>query len=565
MIGAFALGACLFSTLLAAEEPHLTARPVAQLNVGVTRIDWLPLVDYERLVLTVAGPKDLLIREEIEAGQSPSLGLFDSSGRPLPDGMYTYELRALPRKKAGEPSGELRQSGYLAVRGGSFLIMDSPDPRETHARSPIKRATAETTISDGLIVQPYGACIGEDCGPSDTISPMLVLKDGEMLRVLFDDVPDHISANHDWALQANDLFAGGGEYFSIVDRETFLRPFTVEGYAPDASLYVRSNGNVGLGTSTPAVRLDVKGSAAGQATARLQNSSATGYSGTEYLDNAGNVGLFFGVDNAASTTRLNSVNNNPIVILTNSTERMRVTSGGKVGIGTSSPADKLHVFENVDANTLLTVENPNTGLSANGTLRAKSDTATVNFQAHGSGRTLSRFGQTLGSWAEFLQVSGNGLIIGTLVDKPLILGTNSTNRLQIGGTGGVTVNGNFTVTGTKNFAVVDPEDAHQAIYYAALEGPEAGTYFRGTAKTSGGEAVIELPDYFARLTEPERLTVQLTPVGAWGQLYVAEKTPNRLVVRMPPGSADLEFDYFVQGVRKGYLDYQVKRPNTLPQ
>jgi hypothetical protein len=242
-----------------------------------------------------------------------------------------------------------------------------------------------------------------------------------------------------------------------------------------------------------------------------------------------------------------------------------VDPNGYVGIGTSSPATKLHLFSNLNFTTVLTVENTNAGTDVTSTFRAKTDTALVHFRAHGSGRTLSRFGVTLGGWSEIVQDYGNGLAIGTMTDKPLILGTNSTNRLQIGGTGGVTVNGDFTATGTKNFAVVDPGDAHQAIYYAALEGPEAGTYFRGTAKTRKGEAVIELPDYFARLTEPERITVQLTPLGTWGQLYVAEKTPSRLVVRVPPGRADLEFDFFVQGVRKGYLDYQVKRPNILPE
>lgn len=333
------------------------------------------------------------------------------------------------------------------------------------------------------------------------------------------------------------------------------------------SVFVSTTGDVGIGTASPAVRLDVKASATGQAAARLQNSSATGFSGTEYLDNAGNVDLFFGVDNAASTTRLNSANNNPIVILTNGTEQMRVTPAGNIGIGTSSPATKLHVFDNAaNTFTILTVQNTGPGVNSHGSVRVHSDTTFVSLQAHGSGRTLSRFGQTLASWSELIQSTGNGLIIGTGADKPLILGTNSINRLQIdGSTGAVTISGDLTVTGTKNFAVADPADARRAIYYTALEGPEAGTYVRGTAKTIKSEAVIDLPDYFARLTESERLTVQLTPLGTWGQLYVAEKTPSRLVVRVPPGSSDVEFDYFVQGVRKGYLDYQVERPNTLPK
>ena len=126
-----------------------------------------------------------------------------------------------------------------------------------------------------------------------------------------------------------------------------------------------------------------------------------------------------------------------------------VSTTGDVGIGTSSPAEKLHVFENVDANTFIVAENINTGLSAAGILRVKSNFAIGSLIAHGSGRTLSRFGQTLGGWGEYLQATGNGLIIGTLADKPLILGTNNTNRFQIdGSTGAVTIAGNLTVNGT---------------------------------------------------------------------------------------------------------------------
>jgi hypothetical protein len=112
-----------------------------------------------------------------------------------------------------------------------------------------------------------------------------------------------------------------------------------------------------------------------------------------------------------------------------------------------------------------------------------------------------------GNWIQLYSYAGNGLQVGTLNARPLVLGTNNTRRMEIGAAGGVTVVGNFTATGTKSFAAVDPADSKRAIYFAALEGPEAGTYFRGTARLKDGEAVIELPGYFTRVTEPQRLTV----------------------------------------------------------
>jgi hypothetical protein len=261
-------------------------------------------------------------------------------------------------------------------------------------------------------------------------------------------------------------------------------------------------------------------------------------------------------------------------VLTGATaqETFFVAPTGKVGVGTATPNQKFHVFENLNVSTEALVQNPNgTGTSASAGFKARADFADISLVAHGAAR-LNHFGNNEGGWSELVVTSGNGLLIGTLTDLPMILGTNNTARMIFGGYVGVSVagdfrvDGNFTVSGgSKNFAVVDPADSRHAIYYAALEGPEAGTYFRGTAETSGGEAVIELPGHFARVTEVERMTVQLTPIGSWGQLYVAEKTPGRLVVRTAPGTADLEFDYWVQGVRKGYLDFQVERPNDLSQ
>ena len=114
-----------------------------------------------------------------------------------------------------------------------------------------------------------------------------------------------------------------------------------------------------------------------------------------------------------------------------------IDPSGKIGLGTSTPADRLHVLENTDAGTVFRVENTNSGLNAQGSFRAQSNTAVVHFRAHGSGRTVSRFGVVLGGWSEIVQDIGNGLVIGTQTDKPLIFGTNNANRMHITPTGDV--------------------------------------------------------------------------------------------------------------------------------
>ena len=52
--------------------------------------------------------------------------------------------------------------------------------------------------------------------------------------------------------------------------------------------------------------------------------------------------------------------------------------------------------------------------------------------------------------------------------------------------------------------------------------------------------------------------MQLTPQGEWLQLYVASKDAHQVEVREAQGKSG-RFDYLVQGVHKGYEDYQVIR------
>jgi hypothetical protein len=106
---------------------------------------------------------------------------------------------------------------------------------------------------------------------------------------------------------------------------------------------------------------------------------------------------------------------------------------------------------------------------------------------------------------------------------------------------------------TKMFVEPHPADASKVIHYVSLEGNEAGTYFRGTTRTSRGQAVIPVPEDFRLVTDEEGLTVQLTPVGAEATMYVVSEDLNQIVVH---ASRDVTFHYLVQGIRPDYKNFK---------
>ena len=110
---------------------------------------------------------------------------------------------------------------------------------------------------------------------------------------------------------------------------------------------IDATGNVGIGTSSPSVKLDVVNSSASGTgavtTFRLNHPGTTAGDGPRLLFTAGDS-TTGGCAIAGSGVALNSAD--MLFYAGGNTERMRINSSGNVGIGTSSPGIKLQVVGN---------------------------------------------------------------------------------------------------------------------------------------------------------------------------------------------------------------------------
>lgn len=112
-----------------------------------------------------------------------------------------------------------------------------------------------------------------------------------------------------------------------------------------------------------------------------------------------------------------------------------------------------------------------------------------------------------------------------------------------------------------NFRMDHPEDPDKEIWYAALEGPEAGAYERGVAQLENGAVFVPYSEHFELVVNPNTITVILTPHSAdtYG-LAVVEKTATGFWVKeLMNGSGNFSFDWEAKGVRQGFEEYEVIR------
>jgi hypothetical protein len=106
--------------------------------------------------------------------------------------------------------------------------------------------------------------------------------------------------------------------------------------------------------------------------------------------------------------------------------------------------------------------------------------------------------------------------------------------------------GGVTLTSRKAFDISHPNKEGWRLRHICLEGPESAVYYRGKLKDGN---IIELPDYWEGLVDPESITVTLTQIG-YSQDLIVEKIEwgRRIVIKSGTG-ANIDCYFLVHAER----------------
>ncbi len=117
----------------------------------------------------------------------------------------------------------------------------------------------------------------------------------------------------------------------------------------------------------------------------------------------------------------------------------------------------------------------------------------------------------------------------------------------------------------KGFDIPHPSKENHRLRHICLEGPEGGVYVRGRLTNSN---VIDLPEYWTNLIDPESITVTLTQIGSSQDLLVDKIEWGRRIKILSGNSSNIDCYYVVHAARidgeKLIVEYEGTTPADYP-
>ena len=154
---------------------------------------------------------------------------------------------------------------------------------------------------------------------------------------------------------------------------------------------------------------------------------------------------------------------------------------------------------------------------------------------------------------------------------PWLYGNMQVDNMKINGTatgdfkGTCDLVGKINVQSWKGFDIQHPNKSNHRLRHICLEGPEAGVYYRGRLKDYN---IIDLPEYWYGLIDPESITVSLSQIG-YSQDLIIEKIEwgKRILIKSGTG-ANIDCYYVIHAARIDgeplIVEYEGESPADYP-
>jgi hypothetical protein len=337
--------------------------------------------------------------------------------------------------------------------------------------------------------------------------------------------------------------------------------------------YGNTQGNVGIGLTTPLYRLDV--TSTGLYTARFVNTGGgvtnSGiYATANTVANSGygvhGIGGKFGVwgETASEANVTGGVRGSAGLPAVNIVGKYGVlgesnTGKGVVGVSTDNnglygysssgwairgegPAGAVYAHAwNTNTAAILASHTATTGTSYG--LYGVSNSTDGGAGIRGDGDYVGVWGESAGRWGVYGKSSGTSNSYG-------VYGT------VVAGSGNYAgfFSGDLRTTGTLSkasgsFMIDHPLDpANKYLYHSFVESPDMMNIYNGNVMLdANGAALVTLPDWFEALNKDFRY--QLTCVGGFAPVYIAQKISGNQF-RIAGGTPGLEVSWLVTGIRK---------------